>query len=249
MHLLRQNDSKPLGKPSTKLHLATRRQVTLGGMASQLPFPGDWEGTNEVVLVLPPPLVIPPDQPPPAELEAGIEGFSPDRLLQQTNRSPPRSTSVKTLSVLQPPLLPPPPSLRRVYRSCRRRKLSSDPKEEHRARQQYKRCIGSGLRCACCLFAAGVAILIAYWSLFPFCTNCHSLSVWSISSSSSSAVEIAALDGAVESVQPFSTLRINQLQVCLLGTSKCYQREVKTKFFAPCSVYICMCHASSIALV
>lgn len=168
--------------------------------------------------MLPPPLVIPPEEPPSAELEAGVEGFSPDRLLQQTEKSPPPgATSISTPSLLQPPLpplppLPPPPSLRRVYRRC----CSSHPTEKkQQSRKQYTGCIGSVLRCGCCLFAAGVAILIAYWSLSPLCTNCHG-AVWSsISGSSSSAVEIAAMESssAGDGVQPFSTLRINQLQV------------------------------------
>lgn len=167
---------------------------------------------------MPPPLVIPPEQPPSSEHEAGVEGFfSPDRLLQKPHNSQPSAISVKASSGL-----PPPPSLRRIHRNCRRKSSpTSDPKDKLRGGwQQYKRCMGSVLGYSICLFAAGVAILIGYWSLSPFCTNCHALSVWSIISSSSSAVETAALDSAGESVQPFSTLRINQLQV---GRVSCAQ--------------------------
>lgn len=193
-------------------------------MASQLPFPGGWAGNNETALVLAPPLVIPPEQPSSAGLEAGIEGFSPDRLLQHKRKRPASGTSVSIPST--PPPTPTPPSLRRVHRSCCSSNRSSNPKGKHRAKQLYKQRIGSVLRGGCCLFAAVAAMLTVYWSLSPLCTNCHGLAVWSISSSSSSAVEIAALDSAVESVQPFSTLRINQLQVrskCLVQTACCHE--------------------------
>lgn len=195
------------------------------------------QGSNESTMVLPP-LAIAPNQQslPTEELEAGTESFSPDRLLQRSKEGntegvlvllPPRTVAPEQLyrvkfqpgATLMPSSPPSPPPLRRVVRSC----CSSDPKEKQRARQECTGCLAAALRSGCCLFAAGLAILIAYWSLFPMCTTCEDGTL-SASSSPSSATEIAAMASsgsggtAGDIARPFSTLRINQLQVMICAS-------------------------------
>lgn len=210
------------------------------------------EGNNESTIVLPPSLASVPGQSlSTEELEAGTESSSPDRLLQRSKEgntegilvlAPPRAvapeqsqrvmfqpgTTLVSSSTMLPPSPPSPPPLRRVIRNC----CSSDLKEKQRARQECRGCVILALRSGCCMVAASVAILIAYWSLFPMCTTCEDRYYLSTSSASSateiaamasSGTEIAAMasdgtggSGATEgSVRPFSTLRINQLQVML----------------------------------
>lgn len=173
-------------------------------MAPQLPISRDWGGDIEAI---PLPVVISPEPPRSAELEAGAEGFSPDRLLRQ----PKRPTGALEISPQPPAPLPLPP--RGAFWYC----CSSDPKEQQRARQRCTDRVCLALRCCCCLFGVGLAILVAYWSLVPMCTTCGVGVSGTLSSSSSAAggVEVASMEGSSVgyNVQPFSTLRINQLQV------------------------------------
>lgn len=192
------------------------------------------EGSAGATGVLPPPLAIVPEQSllSTEELEAGTEGYSPDRLLQRSKEGntegmlilpPPRAiapeqlprvkyppaTTLMSSSTILPPSPPSPPPMRRIVRQC-----CVDPKEKQRARRECTACFVSALRSGCCLFAASLAILIAYWSLFPMCTTCEDGAL--SASPPSSATEVAATassGGTGGSVPPFSTLRINQLQV------------------------------------
>ena len=158
---------------------------------------------------MPPPLEIAPEEPRSKELEAGVESSSPDRLLQSP-RKPGTTLASPSGLARPPPPQPPLGSLRKVVCDC----SSSDPKGKgkRRVRRACTGCIGSALRCACCLLMVGAAILNMIWSLFPLNTACDGVA-WS--DGTSSAVEIAAMGStsAEDSVRPFSTLRINQLQV------------------------------------
>ncbi|CAN0223778.1 unnamed protein product [Ectocarpus sp. 12 AP-2014] len=184
-------------------------------MAPQLPISRDWGGDNETI---PLPVVISPEQPRSAELEAGTEGFSPDRLLRQAKRP------IGALEISpQPPPPPPPPPPRGAPWYC----CSSDPKEQQRMQQQCTGRVCLALRCCCCLFGVGLALLVAYWSLVPMCTTCGVGVSGTLSSSSSAVggVEVASMEGSSVGydVQPFSTLHINQLQV--YGTHNSYHRR------------------------
>lgn len=173
-------------------------------MAPQLPISRDWGGDNEAI---PLPVVISPEQPSSAELEAGTEGFSPDRLLRQAK--------LPTGALEISPQPPPPPPRGAPWYCC-----SSDPKEQQRAQHQCTGRVCLALRCCCCLFGVSLALLVAYWSLVPMCTTCRVGVSSTLSSSSSAAggVEVASMEGGSVGydVQPFSTLHINQLQVILL---------------------------------
>lgn len=171
------------------------------------------EGSIEGILVLPPPRAIAPKQPLSTELVGGTAGSSPDRLLQRPNCQP--GIALMPSLTMVPQRSPPPPQLRRVVCYC----CSSDPKEKQKATKECAGCIGSAVRSGCCLLAASLAILITYWSLFPMCTTCDD-GVLS-TSSPSSAAEIAAMTSSStgDSVRPFSTLRINQLQVTLYSNA------------------------------
>lgn len=157
---------------------------------------------EEAPSMLPPPLTIAPEELSSTELEAGVDSSSPGPLLQEP-RTPhtTKSTSGLARSPLprqpQPSLLP----FRKVVCDC----ASSDPKGKRRVRQQCTGCIGWVLRSVCCLLLVGIIILHGLWSLFPLNTACDT----------TAAVEIAATQStsAEDSVRPFSTLRINQLQV------------------------------------
>ncbi len=154
--------------------------------------------------MLPPPLTIAPEELSSTELEAGVDSSSPDRLLQEPRK--PHTTLRSTSGLARSPSPPQPqPSLlpfRKVVCDC---SSSSNPKGKRRVRQQCTGCIGTVLRSMCCLLLVGAAMLNGLWSLFPLNTACET----------TAAVEIAATQSssAEDSVRPFSTLRINQLQV------------------------------------
>lgn len=160
------------------------------------------EGNTAGMLRSPLPAAIAPEQPLSAELVGGNEGSFPDRLSQQLKYQP-----GKTSMSPPPPSLPPP--LRRIARNC----CSSDLKEKQRARQECRGCLGSALQSVCCLLAASMAILVVYWSLFPLCTTCDDEVLGTTSPSSPTEIAAMASDSTGGSVRPFSTLRINQLQV------------------------------------
>lgn len=180
------------------------REATVEGrkaqrrMASSLPQ-REWESHQTELVLLPSPIVAPQQQSLPEHV-VHADGILPCRPTPQAACHSPRNKSM---------LLPPPIPLRRIFRSCG----SSEPTKPRAPPKRCVRRMWSALRSGCCLFAAGMAILMTYWSLFPMCTTCDGGGV--SSDSISSAAEAAGMDvrSAETGVQPFSTLRINQLQV------------------------------------
>lgn len=169
-----------------------------------LPLPQQWDRHAQMGLELPPPLVISSKQQP-SEHGAG-EGScnSPDPLLDINRRtgSSPRSHCKESAKNLQPSKNSLPAPAPRSH--CG----DSSPKKPHPWRRlaPVARCVRLGCRGATILIAAGLAVLVVYWSLFPLCTGCEH------AGRDSTTPETAAMSED-EASQPYSTLRINQLQV------------------------------------
>lgn len=179
-------------------------------------LPSDRTGRKQTFFVdLPPPLLVAPcQQPPLSGLEGGrntrrCDGCSyrfPDPLLDSIRVCGLGSSPSDGHTTAPGPLKSPAP------RQARRHGGGSNgvPEEKGLWRRMtaVARCAGLTLGVAGRLIAAALATLMAFWSLFPVCTACGRVRGDSL------AAETAAVPGGRGAAQaPYSTLRINQLQV------------------------------------
>lgn len=226
-------------------------------MTSLLPLPPDCNKKNRPMLLLPsPPLVVAPAQAL-SELEAGESTCysCPDKVLLDSIRpvncgvaDRPSSCDDSSSSAAaaedanlrplgtQPSLLLPPgppccfgntPSRTTTQQAWLLRLLA------------VARYVRLALGTVMTLVAAAVATLIAFWSLFPVCTSCGRV-VGGSSSALETTNQAAAAD--VGGVTPYSTLRINQLQV-RRGAELCAAAAVVALSWSVSPSFSCICYS------